>query len=60
MRDDAIDETCKQVVEVANSANSTMLAIADEADIAGFQAYTVRNLDNQFQRLIQTLISIRC
>ena len=49
VRADAIDETSKQVVEVANSATSTMLAKADEADIAGFQAYTVRNLDNCFQ-----------
>ena len=49
VRDDAIDETSKQVIELANSATSTMLAKADEADIAGFQAYTVRNLDNNFQ-----------
>ena len=35
------------MIEVVNSATSIMLEKADESDIAGFQAYTVRSLDNK-------------
>ena len=35
------------MIEVVNSTTSIMLEKADESDIAGFQAYTVRSLDNK-------------
>ena len=45
--DNAVDVSTKQVIEVVNSTTSIMLEKADESDIAGFQAYTVRSLDNK-------------
>ena len=45
--DDAVDDSTKQVIEVVNSTTSSMLEKADESDIAGFQAYTIRSLDNK-------------
>ena len=45
--DDAVDDSTRQVIEVVNSTTSIMLEKADESDIAGFQAYTVRSLDNK-------------
>ena len=45
--DDGVDDSTKQVIEVVNSKTSTMLETADESDIAGLQAYTVRSLDNK-------------
>ena len=44
---DSIDDVSKKVIEITNSATSTMLDKADDGDIAGFQAFTVRNLDNK-------------
>ena len=44
---DAVDNSTKQVIEVVNSTTSTMLEKADESDMAGFQAYTVRSLENK-------------
>ena len=41
---DSIDDVSKKVIEITNS---TMLDKADDGDIAGFQAFTVRNLDNK-------------
>ena len=43
---DSIDDVSKKVIEITNSATSTMLDKADDGDIAGFQPFTVRNLDN--------------
>ena len=40
--DDDIDDSTKQVIEVVNSTTSTVLQKADESDIVGLQAYTVR------------------
>ena len=37
----------KKVIEITNSATSTMLDKADDGDIAEFQGFTVRNLDNK-------------
>ena len=37
----------KNVDEVINSTSSTMLEKATKEDIVGFQAYTIRNLDNK-------------
>ena len=42
---DSIDDVSKKVIEITKSASSTMLDKADDGDIAGFQAITVRNLD---------------
>ena len=43
----SIDEAPKKVIEVASDTTSTMLEKASDKDIAGFQAYTIRNLDNR-------------
>ena len=47
IKDDSVDEVSKKVIEMANNASSTMLDKADEHDISGFQAFTIRNLDNK-------------
>ena len=47
----AVDDCTKQVVEVVNSATSTMIEKANESYLAGLQAYTVRNLDNKLPTL---------
>ena len=47
MKDDSVDEVSEKVIEIANNGNSTMLEKADEHDIFGFQAFTIRNLDNK-------------
>ena len=47
VKDDSVDEVSKKVIEIANNASSTMLDKADEHDISGFQAFTIRNLDNK-------------
>ena len=47
MNDDSVDDAAKKVIEVTNSATSTMLEKATDDDIAGFQAFTIRNLDNK-------------
>ena len=41
VRDDSIGEVSKKS-EIADNASNTML---DKADISGFQAFTIRNLD---------------
>jgi len=45
--DEPVDEAVKQVVEVTNNTTSTMLEKASENKIAGFQSFTIRNLDNK-------------
>ena len=48
-----LDENCideigkKAVIETVSSASSTVLEKATDEDIAGFQSYTIRNLDTQ-------------
>ena len=44
---DAVDETAKHVIEVTSTATSTMLEKATSTEIAGFETYTIRNLDNK-------------
>ena len=44
---DSVDDVYKKVIEITNSAISRMLAKASESDVSGFQAFTVRNLDNK-------------
>ena len=46
-RTTTVDDASKQVIEVVNSATNTMLDKADDSDIAGFQAFTIRNLENK-------------
>ena len=45
--DSSIDETSKEVIEVVSKASSTMLERATEDDVAGFQYYTIKNLDSK-------------
>lgn len=47
IHDDAVDESALKVIEVVNKASSTMLVKANTSDIASFQSYTIRNLDNK-------------
>jgi len=42
--DESVDEAAKQV-EVTNNTTSTMLEKASENEIAGFQSFTIRNLN---------------
>ena len=45
--DASVDEAAKEVVEVTNYTTSTILEKASENEIAGFQSFTIRNLDNK-------------
>ena len=45
--DTSVDEVSKEVIEVVSKASSTMLEKATDDDVAGFQYYTIRNLDNK-------------
>ena len=47
MDDDSVDEAAKKVIEVINGTSGTMVEKATDDDIAGFQAFTIRNLDNK-------------
>lgn len=47
VHEDTVDDATKKVIEVANSSSRKILEKATKEDIAGFQAYTIRNLDNQ-------------
>ena len=44
---ESVDEAAKQVIEVSNNTTSTMLEKASESEIAGFQSFTIRNLENK-------------
>ncbi len=46
VNDESVDEAAKQVIEVTNNTTSSMLGKATDDDIAGLQAFTIRNLDN--------------
>ena len=45
--DKSVDEAAKRVIEVTNNTNCTMVEKATASDIAAFQAYTIRSLDNK-------------
>ena len=45
--DASVDEAATKVIEVVRNASSTMLDKASADDIQGFQAFTIRNLDNK-------------
>ena len=51
VEEDSIDETTQKVVEVANNATTKMLDKATADDIAGYQSYTIRYLDNQISTM---------
>ena len=40
-------QAAKEIIEVSNGATSTMLEKATFEDMAGFQAYTIRHLNNK-------------
>ena len=42
-----MDDAAEEIIEVVNNTTSQMLERATASDIAGFQAYTIRNLDNK-------------
>ena len=44
---ESVDEATKKIIEVSNTTTSRMLEKASRDDIATFQAYTIRNLDNK-------------
>ena len=44
---ESINETTKHIIEVLNTATGSMLEKASKDDVAAFQAYTIRNLDNK-------------
>ena len=47
VKDESVDKVSEKVIEIANNATSTMLDKADKHDISGFQAFTIRNLNNK-------------
>ena len=47
---ESLDEVSKKVVEVANSATSTMIEEATDKDIVGFQSYTIRNMNSKLSK----------
>ena len=44
---ESVDKATKHIIEVSNTATTHMLEKASKEDVAGFQAYTIRNLDNK-------------
>ncbi len=51
--DDSVDEAAKRVIEVANNVTSSILEKATAEGIAGFQAFTIRHLDNKLHRAVK-------
>ena len=47
VNNESVDEATKHIIEVSNTATICMLKKASREDVAGFQAYTIRNLDNK-------------
>ena len=47
VQEDSLDDATQKVIEVANNATTKVLEKATVDDIAGFQSYTIRCLDNQ-------------
>ena len=47
IQDKSVDDVAKQVIEVTNNTTSKMLDKATANDVAGFQSYTIRGLDNK-------------
>ena len=47
MEKESVEEATKHIIEVSNTATSSMLEKVTKDDVAAFQAYTIRNLDNK-------------
>ena len=47
---ESLDDISKKVVEVANSATSTMIEEATDEDIVGFQFYTICNMNSKLSK----------
>ena len=47
VKNESIDETTKHIIEVSNTATTSMLEKATKDDIGSFHTYTIRNLDNK-------------
>ena len=45
--DSSLDEVARQVIEVSNDTTSTLIEEATPEDIASFQSYTIRGLDDK-------------
>ena len=45
--DSSLDEVARQVIEVSNNTTSTLIKEATPEDIASFQLYTIRGLDDK-------------
>ena len=45
--DDAVDNAAKQVIEVANNATNKILEKASQDNVAGFQLYTIVNMQGK-------------
>ena len=44
--EECINETTKHIIEVTNNATAKMLEKVSPEEVDSFQAYTIRNLDN--------------
>ena len=53
--DDSVDKSAKKVIEVCDSATGEMIEKVTPQDVAGFQAFTIRYLD---QKNSQSVTSI--
>ena len=53
VQDDCVEQAAKEVIEVSKNATSTMLNKATVEDMAGFQAYMIRHLDNKLSNSIR-------
>ena len=49
--DTSINKVSKEVIKVVSKASSTTLEKATDDDVAGFQYYTIRNLDNKLNTI---------
>ena len=47
---ESLDDISKKVVEVANSATSTMIEEMTDEDIVGLQSYTIRNMNSKVSK----------
>ena len=47
---ESLDDISKKVVEVANSATSTMIEEMTDEDIVGLQSYTIRNMNSKLSK----------
>ena len=60
IEDDTIDEVAKKVIEVCDSASSTMVEKITTDDVTNFQAYTIRRLDQKVSTLVNCFLIQHC